>query len=521
MKNIFSYFYGSSENKNSEIKDPKLDQQFETFIFEFTSNEYFPVYEKWTKGEEQEYIDYKLQDIEDIYLNNYDQQLKFQQEEKNLVDYIVQEDDTLFGLELKFNINQNRILKINDISQECFVPGMKIKIPIVQQEQNQGFFQESETNDFQLNQSSFYGRNLMDEIMSRGQTKKFNVYYVTNYGCIEGVLTVNSDVILFDPSFVDRNKELVQKCHKQSILNFQACLMTDDVISVDLNELPMRIAKSSSKCFKDYLVMVHVSANVSCKKLLEVLPILTFRIQNDDDQKEFKIQSIDLCETLADVVKTKSERMLDEQKKKEQDLTIIPFYDIQDSTLTEKFIERTNQLWGGQDFIPQMVSESQILDNDEMIQIIAYVPSIFKTSNWKLIFSNVIHGSSYLTLLNNCENHSPLILAIKDFNECKFGAYLNESPQLTYGKFFGNGETFLWTFKQNDFKTYNWTEANNYFIFCESDGLAVGCGEKFGLYVNHSLMNGNTNTCETYKNEILSISNDFSIQILEIWGLSE
>lgn len=52
------------------------------------------------------------------------------------------------------------------------------------------------------------------------------------------------------------------------------------MISVDLNELPMRIAKSSTKCFKDYLIMVHVSANVSCKKLLEVLPILTFRVVN-------------------------------------------------------------------------------------------------------------------------------------------------------------------------------------------------------------------------------------------------
>lgn len=40
-----------------------------------------------------------------------------------------------------------------------------------------------------------------------------NVYYVTNFGCIEGVLTVNSDVVLFDPSFVERNKELVSKCN--------------------------------------------------------------------------------------------------------------------------------------------------------------------------------------------------------------------------------------------------------------------------------------------------------------------
>lgn len=39
-----------------------------------------------------------------------------------------------------------------------------------------------------------------------------NVYYLTNYGCIEGILTINNDVILFDPSFIDHNKEIVKKC---------------------------------------------------------------------------------------------------------------------------------------------------------------------------------------------------------------------------------------------------------------------------------------------------------------------
>jgi hypothetical protein len=35
--------------------------------------------------------------------------------------------------------------------------------------------------------------------------------------------------------------------------------------------------------------------------------------------------------------------------------------------LTEKLIERTNQLWGGSEFIPEMISESKILENDELI----------------------------------------------------------------------------------------------------------------------------------------------------------
>lgn len=61
---------------------------------------------------------------------------------------------------------------------------------------------------------------------------------------------------------------------------------------------------------------------------------------------------------------------------------------------------------------------------------------------------------------------------------------MNENPKLTFGKFFGNGESFLWTFHE-EFRTFKWTELNNYFLFCEQDGFAIGCGEKFGLYVGN------------------------------------
>ncbi|CAD8050522.1 unnamed protein product [Paramecium sonneborni] len=520
MRNIFNYFYGTPTNKpNTEIKDIKMDSQYETFIFEFTSNEHFPIYEKQIKGEEQEYIDIKLQSIENIYLDNYDQQLK-QPEQINLIDYIIQENDTLFGLELKFNINQNRILKLNDISPECFVPGMRIKLPNPQNQDSQLDLTDSTVNN--INQNSYFGRILMDEIMSKGQTKKFNVYYVTNYGCIEGVLTINNDIILFDPSFTDLNKEIVKKCQKQSILNFQACLMTKDVRQVELNQMPMRIAKSSNKSFKDYLILIHVNSNVTSKKLVEIIPILSFRIQNDQNQKEHIQLSIELYEILTQVVKTKSQKMLeDQQQSKEQNLTIIPFFDIQDSLFTDKLLKRINNIWGAQDYLPQMMQQSKIFDNDELNQIIAHIPSIYKTSNWTLIFSNIINGSSFQTLLHKCENRSPLILVIQDVNECKFGAYLNESLQLTFGKFFGNGETFLWTLKQNEFQAFRWTETNNYFIFCESDGFAIGCGDQFGLYINQSLTTGNTNKCETYKNDLLTVTNDFSIKTLELWSLSE
>jgi hypothetical protein len=51
---------------------------------------------------------------------------------------------------------------------------------------------------------------------------------------------------------------------------------------------------------------------------------------------------------------------------------------------------------------------------------------------------------------------------------------------------------------------YEWTEKNNDFIYCDRDGFAIGCGEKFGLYINESLMSGYSSQCDTFKNELLS-----------------
>ena len=83
-----------------------------------------------------------------------------------------------------------------------------------------------------------------------------------------------------------------------------------------------------------------------------------------------------------------------------------------------------------------------------------------------------------------------MILVLKDLKDTKFGAYLSEEPKLSFGKFYGNGETYLWTFKDGEFHTYRWTEKNNDFQYCEQEGFGVGCGDKFGIYINNSLLYG-------------------------------
>jgi hypothetical protein len=84
-------------------------------------------------------------------------------------------------------------------------------------------------------------------------------------------------------------------------------------------------------------------------------------------------------------------------------------------------------------------------------------------------------------------------LLIKDLDSFVFGAYLSDGIKNSYGKFYGTGESFLFTFRDSkQIQIYKWTHLNNYFILCDKDGLAVGCGDKYGLYVNSEISSGYT-----------------------------
>lgn len=41
-------------------------------------------------------------------------------------------------------------------------------------------------------------------------------------------------------------------------------------------------------------------------------------------------------------------------------------------------------------------------------------------------------------------------------------------------------------------------------MYNSHDGLAVGCGEKYGLFISADLSHGNSNPCITFDNDILS-----------------
>lgn len=118
-----------------------------------------------------------------------------------------------------------------------------------------------------------------------------------------------------------------------------------------------------------------------------------------------------------------------------------------------------------------------------------------------MLYSSLKHGSSLNTLLRKVDGHEPVILAIKDFDGYVFGAYLSNGIKHSK-QFYGSGETFLFTFQDGECGTISkWTQLNEDFTYCDFDGIAIGCSDKYGLYVNKELSGGYSRACDTFSNE--------------------
>lgn len=86
--------------------------------------------------------------------------------------------------------------------------------------------------------------------------------------------------------------------------------------------------------------------------------------------------------------------------------------------------------------------------------------------------------------------------------------------------YYGSGESFLFTFKNDRFVKYIWTRNNSYFQLSNFDGLAMGGGHHFGLFIDGDLHRGSSDHCETFGSATLSGHKTFDVVNVEVWGFS-
>ncbi|KAH3903450.1 related to Oxidation resistance protein 1 [Saccharomycodes ludwigii] len=170
-------------------------------------------------------------------------------------------------------------------------------------------------------------------------------------------------------------------------------------------------------------------------------------------------------------------------------------------------------------------------------------------SSWTLLYSLEQHGASLTSLYSRIKpgnsdvpartgSRVGYVIIIQDRKNGIFGGYSNEYFHPTDSRrYYGNGECFLWKLEKTNnifmfdnkegrtqhecikFQGYPYTGLNEFSIYCTSNFLSMGAGDgHYGLWVDQSLLNGVTDPCLTFGNDILSKEGTkFQIVSLEVW----
>ena len=124
---------------------------------------------------------------------------------------------------------------------------------------------------------------------------------------------------------------------------------------------------------------------------------------------------------------------------------------------------------------------------------------------------------------------------ISNFQEI-FGAFLSDAPRVSE-RFYGTGESWLFSCSSGAMKIYNWRGDNNFILRGNLNSLIIGSGmlrtvkcvilvetlflskdhDGFGLWIDEELLHGRSQPVQTFKSPSLSSEKDFHINNLELW----
>ncbi|KAK7124397.1 hypothetical protein R3I94_018687 [Phoxinus phoxinus] len=169
-------------------------------------------------------------------------------------------------------------------------------------------------------------------------------------------------------------------------------------------------------------------------------------------------------------------------------------------------------------FRPSLNEPSDLLQPDQIEKLAKHLPPRTIGYPWSLAFSTSKHGMSIKSLYRTMQSQdSPVLMVIKDSDGQLFGALASEPFKVSDG-FYGTGETFVFSFSP-DLEVFKWSGDNMFFIKGDMDSLAFGGGGgEFGLWLDGDLYHGRTHSCKTFGNPMLSKTEDFYVQDIEIWS---
>ncbi|CAD8113261.1 unnamed protein product [Paramecium sonneborni] len=164
---------------------------------------------------------------------------------------------------------------------------------------------------------------------------------------------------------------------------------------------------------------------------------------------------------------------------------------------------------------------SSIISQSHFEQIQNNLPQNVIDNQWYQVYNPKYHGNSFYEFLRRTKNLKEHILIVKDNWDVIFGAYLEEGWHIDQN-YYGNEQSFLFSFKNTGFRIYKNSKMNECYQLCNEDSIIIGGSEQedqFSIKINQNFMKGELNSSSTFSNELLSKQNKFNIQEFEIWGV--
>ncbi|KAI5063102.1 hypothetical protein GOP47_0021649 [Adiantum capillus-veneris] len=172
--------------------------------------------------------------------------------------------------------------------------------------------------------------------------------------------------------------------------------------------------------------------------------------------------------------------------------------------------------------LPPMSEDSLLLSESFRALLYSAMPIIVKDRHWILLYSTAKHGISLRTLYRkSAALPDPFLLVVGDVRGATFGGLLTTPLKpTTKRKYLGTNEMFVFTNANGNPRIFKATGANRYYLLCMNDAISLGGGGHFAVHLDEDLLNGSSGACDTYGNECLATSVDFTISHVELWGFA-
>jgi hypothetical protein len=191
----------------------------------------------------------------------------------------------------------------------------------------------------------------------------------------------------------------------------------------------------------------------------------------------------------------------------------------------------------------------------------AALPALQRRKPWTLLYSTARDGTSLATLLRKAGaaaggRAAPTVLLVRDRHGTVFGAYCTEPWRATTGRFFGTGESWVFRLCPGAPMRYPWVgpepgggvsssgggaaaaaaaaadsaadsddrhrraaapPRTDFFQYATPDGLGVGGGGHFAIFLDEELLHGSSAHCLTYASPCLASGEEFGVRDVELW----